>query len=730
MKKCVQLLPIAMVMVVLLLGVFSCSKDNKKMYEDPPWLGGTSIETLEKRGNYTIYLKLMKKANYTEPISKQLFTLFVPNDEAFNAYFQKNGISSVDVLTKDEAVQLFTLHVLRNPRSRYQLIYEFVWNEEQGPDGEYAGLFFRKPTPSTSIPYNEVVRYYPAQKGNTLLMYTGEKLVPLFSKDYFEDFFGTADGSDYLFMYPESKWDATSNLKDKAMNWHNAMVLPNPENPEELEVRTASGFIFFIDQVVAPMPSLEEYLLAHQDKYGLYYDMMQRFATYGNSKTDDQKRVMYLKSYDLVSNIAEEQGPFTGPEVRMKDMYTAFIPSDAVLQDYLNKTVLKSYPSLDSVPKITLYYILQTQLSRSLGLISKISKSYFNSFGDAMTISKSDINSAYMCSNGVLYDMKRVLEPNVFTCVPGNLFFDANYSTFLYAMNQAGVISSLSNPSQSVTLFAPTNDQLEAYNIRYSTIKSAVEYKGQDKVWKNMKTDDLIMFVQDHIYNGVLSDLSGDGFVEMSSGNFLHYSNNQIYAAENQLLSEKVGITETLVNEKNGILYHTDKAIKSKYVLGKFLVRNKDVSTFKQLLVDTKMLDTRFLDQTTRDTIPNLKFLAEANYWTGFIPTNDAMAKAQANGEVPDAKADPEGLKKFLLYHFIRKSAIFDDGLVSGTFPTNRVDTVTIEGTQYSTLKITNVLNNLSIKDHSGQVVNVDHSNANFLVRKGVAHKITSVLKY
>lgn len=716
----------AIVSVVLLLVLSGCS-DQQQRYQDPPWLGGTSIETLEARGNYTIYLKIMEKANYKEPISKQLFTLFVPDDEAFKTYFKKQGIASVDELTKDQAVQLFTLHVLRNPRSRYQLIYEYVWSEEQGPNGEYAGLFFRKPTPSTSIPYNEVVKYYPAHKGKTLLMYTGEKLVPLFSKDYFEDFFGAADGSDYLFMYRNSKWDNTSNLKSKAMNWHNAMVLPNPKDPNELEVRTASGFIFFIDQVVGPMPSLEEYMLNNQDKYGLYYDILQRFAVYGNTRVNEKKEIMYAKSYTQVSNIAEERGPFTGNEVRMKDMFTAFIPTNSVLQEYLNKKLLKTYPTIDDVPKITLYYILQTQLSRSLGLISKIEKNYFNSFGDPMTINRNDITNAFMCSNGLLYETKKVLEPNVFTCVPGNLFFDKDYSTFLQALNQANLLSGLSKFDQDVTLFAPSNDLLLAYNIRYNEVSSVIEYKGQDQIWKNMKTDDLITFVQDHIYNGKLSDLTGEKFVEMSSGNFVKISNGKIVGPENEWLKDKVGIKDKIVNDKNGILYNVDNVIKSRYTMGKMIWRDPDLSMFADLLVRTSLLDRRFLDQITRDTIPNLKFLAEGKYWTGFIPTNEAMMKAEEEGLIPTNTLDR---RKFLSYHFVRNNVIFNDGKLSGVFPSQALAPYTPGGSLYEQLKITNKPGDLQVTDNTGQVVKVNTSQANYLTAKGVVHKINSVLKY
>jgi len=711
--KTFQLFQIAAVALVL-LGIFGCSK-NQDRYEDPPWLGGSSIETLKGRGNYTIFLRLMDLAGQTSTVEKTLSTLFVPNDDAFNAYFQSRGIESVESLSPEEASQLFTLHVLPNPRSKFQLTYEYVWSELQGPNGEYAGLFFRKPTKSTSIPYKEVVpEFYPDAnlRGKELTMFTGIKLVPLFSKDYFEDFFGDPNGSDYKFMYPESNWS------ENGLNWGNAAVT-------ESEVRTSNGFIYMIDQVVPPQKNIEEYLRENKDKFGVYYDVLQRFADYSTTRTVN-KEIQYAKSYDLVSNIAEEQGAFTGNEVRMKDMFTAFLPNNQVMQEYLDRTVLKTYSSIDSVPKVTLYYILQTQLSRSLGLISKISQSYFNSFGDPLTITKDDIASAKMCSNGVIYEMKKVLEPNVFTCVPGRLFFDANYSTFLYALNQSGMIAALSNPNSDVTLFAPTNDQMEAYGIRYEPISGSIIYRGKDLKWNRMKTNDMVMFVQDHIYQGRLDDLNEDRFIEMSSKNFVHISNGGIQAAENLRYREKVEIAEKILNEKNGILYNVTKPIKSNYGMRKYIVQDPEISQFKDLLVTAGFLVPKFLDATTRDTVPNLKFLAEADYWTGMIPTNTAMDAAKAAGLIP---TDKEELKKFLLYHFIRKKVIFDDGKASGEFPTNRT-VVTETGTEYTTLNISNSLNNMSIEDNSGQVVNVDHSKANYLVRKGVIHKINSVLKY
>lgn len=738
MNKPIKLFYAAMIAATL-LGLTGC-QDHQERYEEPPWLGGSSIETLEERGNYKTFLRLMEKANYKEPISKQLFTLFVPDDAAFDAYFKSIGKNSVEDLTKEEAVQLFTLHVLRNPRSRFQLIYEWAWSELQGPKGEYASLFHRKETPSTSTPYTEKVLYSPASMvGQELLIYTGTKNVPLFTEEWFHDYGSTDPSGDYLAMYPGSTWKKGYTGDMKGMNWHNAQVIPNPLIPTELEVRTSSGFIYFIDRVVPPMPSIEEYMRANLDKYGLYYDILQRFATYGNTKVDEQNRVMYRKSYDLISDLAHERGPSAGNEgvIPPQNMWSAFLPPNNVLQNYLNNTVLKYYSSIDSVPRVTLYYILQTQLSSTAVLMSKLKNGYFNSFGDATDLKPSDIASGYMCSNGVVYESKKVLEPNVFTCVPGLLFIDKNYSTLLYVLNKTNMLNTLSNPDSPVTLFAATNKALEEYGIRYNATDDVIEFRGPvDGKWSPMNTTELTYFAQDQIHKGRLSDYSGDGgFVEVSSGNYIYYGKNTVASGENQFTGKYGEVEEIVENERNGFLVKVNRPVESRFVFGKYLLSDPEVSEFAQLCVDAKLLDKNYKDPITKENIPNLKFIAADKYWTGFIPTNEAMQKAREQGIIPakfpTSAAGKDSINQFVYYHFVKGSVVLDDGQKSGDFSTYRsYKDVDGKTTLYSTIKITNSPKNLTIYDANAQVVPLDHSKANNLVRKGVCHKIDTVLKY
>lgn len=759
MKKRLNFLMIA-ICAIGVLGLTECST-HRERYEDPPWLGGSSIEILEEEGNYTSFLALMEKANYKEPISKQLFTLFVPDDEAFEAYFEKAGISSVDEMTKDEAVQLFTLHVLQNPRSRFYLIYEYVWNEFQGPDqgqeGEYMSLFHRKKTPSTTTPYTETIRYFEDMVGQEVLMKSGEKFVPLFTDEWFHDYGSFDAAGDYQFMYPESQWKVGYEPEMPGTNWHSAMVLPhvNAANEVELEVRSASGFLYFIDRVVEPMPSMDEYL-QKTEKYSLYYDILQRFATFSSDGSTPDGKALYKKSYDLVNDIADEtsnsaEGNF--PQY----MWSGMIPSNNVLQNYLDNNILVHYSSLDDVPRVTLYYLVQSQLSNDLVLMSKMENSFFNAFGDQMEMSREDLEPGYMCSNGVVYESKKVIEPSVFTTVPRPLFFDEDYSTLLYIMSEAEELVNLSDSEKKVTLFASNNEQLEEYGIRYLDESVGVEFRspatGQ---WKKMIEQDLIDFAQNQIVMGEYSDFSGNGFIQTSSGTYMNFSNNKVMASENQHKDQIGTVLDVEKNDINGYLVKVDKPLESRYTMGQFFADNNsvrpqanyndispyndDISIFFLMMRDLALVSNDIMIVDTREAICRIQFLPYADYWTAFVPTNAAMQQAISEGIIPDvtvanwkrnlSSGALDSLTNWVHYHFIVGDVVLADGSTSGEFHTHFTYYGEDGKTKLNTpITINNDSNNLTITDATGNVTTINEENDNFLVKEGVVHKLDSVLK-
>lgn len=715
---------IAQIMIILIMAAsfFQCS-DPHERYEDPPWLGGTNIETLEKEGNYNHFLALMDRAEYRTSIENQLFTLFVPDDSAFEVYFKSLGINSVEDMTEAQAEELFGQHILINPRSRDQLMYEYAWNELQDPQGEYGTLFHRKLTYSAPLDYKEEVRYDEIYQGQTLTIYRNNTMIPLFTTEYFEDYFGDPEGSDYLFMYPGSSWSGTQ--------WHDAMVT-------ESEVRTSSGFIYYIDRVVAPIPTIEKYLLEHQDDFGLYYDIAQRFATYYDDELNEQSERVYRKGYNQILDIANEWGPSgdltpSNPDMypEMVYMFSAFIPYDHVLQEFLDNTVFQYYESIDSIPQLFLVYLLQSHLNSFLNLPSKMEKRFKNYFGDDIQIDiENDIEDAFMCSNGIIYMMNRLIEPNAFTCVPGPIFYNNNYTTFLYALDISGLLTTLTKPDIDITLFAASNDELLEYGIRQNIVDDiiVIEVRSSDGLWHQMDLDDIEDFVKDYYHIGLYDDFSGEGFIRMASDNYLYYNSGQISGGGNQAAGDFCNIIEKIESNKNGNLFYLDNSIGAPLNAAELMFDDPELSSFMNLLSEVDQIDSMQAKyELTGVKYPRVKFLSQSKQWTIMAPTNQAIADAEAQGLIPE---DVDELKDLLFYHFVRDKCIFDDGKTSGAWSTHLQDTVIGEEIYYKTLDFTNTLHNLSVEDLSGQSVSIDHNEANILIEAGVIHKINSVLKF
>ena len=250
-----------------------------------------------------------------------------------------------------------------------------------------------------------------------------------------------------------------------------------------------------------------------------------------------------------------------------------------------------------------------------------------------------------------------------------------------------------------------------------------------------MRTTDLEAFAQDQIYNGVLNDFQGSGeFARMSSDSYIHFGDNKIMGAENQQFDNPSNVLEIEKNDRNGYLVKVDKPVQTRWVIGQQLRDDNDVSKFNRLLDRSKLLNKRFRDPITREFIPALKFYAGDKNWTAFIPTNAAMDEAVAAGIIPESwpseSEEQDKVKAFLQYHFVKGSVIFDDGKASGNFNTNLTYKSDDGKTLNHKIKVTNSPGNLVITDVSGNEITVEHENANILTRKGVVHKINSVLKY
>jgi hypothetical protein len=104
------------------------------------------------------------------------------------------------------------------------------------------------------------------------------------------------------------------------------------------------------------------------------------------------------------------------------------------------------------------------------------------------------------------------------------------------------------------------------------------------------------------------------------------------------------------------------------------------------------------------------------------VPTNQSIIEGRASGTIPTGI---EELKQFLRYYFI-EGTVFSDGKIAGIFKTTRFADDTHNN--YSTVEIINAMNELSVKDHQGNIRQV--ISGNIMSSNGVIHQVESLLFY
>jgi uncharacterized surface protein with fasciclin (FAS1) repeats len=693
-----------------LMLILSSCKEKFDPYNIPPFLGGSIIETLKKEGNYTILLELSDRAGYTETIESDVYILFAANDSAFKVFFAERGIKSVGDLSLDECRSLMSMVTKKQPYSRFQLIYRHSHDKWEGPESEYLSLFYRWPTSEAEYPIQkEVVKYNTNYLGEELNIRGDIKNVPVYSEDYFGDYGGDPKGSDYLYFFPNSTW--------RGLQWFNAGVI----GPE---ARCSNGFIYYIDQVVPVPPSIDQYLRSNKNKYGVFYDLMDRFATYssaGGEYIGTEFVSYYNKGYSGVKNIASEAGAQSlGYELR--NVMTIYLPTDNVFNEYLNKTFLTTFESIDSVPLITIQYLLNGHIDANWILPSIIRKEFLNPYGEKIDFDlDKNVTDTRMLSNGALYEINKVLEPLAFKAVPGPLFYNKNYTTFLRVLNQAQKISTVSFYDVPVTVFAPDNEMLMKYGYRYDKYTEALQKRNIYGVWAKMDQDEINNLADDHIIFRSLEDLSFDGIIFMSSGTGVQIKNNILVAGGNREANEQIGVIKAINSNINGVLYLLDAAIKApKEDFARYIFNNNDFSELYALLNKAKLVDEVY-DKDDKIYYKRLKFLNQYEHWTGFLPDNDAITNALANNLIPQ---DTLELVQFLKYHFVGNEVITDYQTVSNDYATASVSSTGA----LRKLNIQSQPKQMVVTDGSGKTVQIDHNTANEFVSDGIAHRIKTVL--
>ena len=97
MKRTLKILLFFISVVLLVSGCRK--KEFDEYYGRPDWLADPIYQQLTAHKNFTNLISVIDKAGYKDILSKSgYWTMFAPNDAAFEKFFKKNGISGIEAV--------------------------------------------------------------------------------------------------------------------------------------------------------------------------------------------------------------------------------------------------------------------------------------------------------------------------------------------------------------------------------------------------------------------------------------------------------------------------------------------------------------------------------------------------------------------------------------------------------------------------------------------------------
>jgi uncharacterized surface protein with fasciclin (FAS1) repeats len=696
---------------ILLLFVFGCTEKWEEYYARPDWLEGPIYQQLEKEGRFTTFMSLLEYMGYDDILGKTgYFTLFAPNDSAFDVFFKSRNINAVEDLDTALIRDIVQYALVENGYTPHTLA------AYQSSNGWVEGLSFRRLTRSSGKYYkttfydNDGIRLYSSGGTSSFEGYIkneGVKYIP-----YFLDEFFTTTGispANYNKYFPEVEYTG--------FNVADARVLGD-------YIVAENGYIYELDKVLLPLPNLDEYLIEHPEK-----DRFTEFRKILLMVTDTCPRDYLDVSKDLpVYYKVFEDGIFPDPNIEEYSTssnvyqticFTMFAPDNNSLQEFYSNKFLKYYSTLDQLAEDRLDVIIDFVNSHLVvdDIWYTDLPSYESSFG--VLLGDNNIISGRMASNGIFYGISEVLQTgNYFNSVYGEICLNPEHKNFYMAIKLIKEINSLRNLLTSreidYTLFLTNDSVFAAGGYFYYDLLSAFYPLSTGE-------EDVTETVNLMIVRGDYNNLSGKGFLKTLGGGIIRYDNNVIWGGGNIENNAPSHILETNNEPINGTVYKVNKNLippaKSYLEVLAAPPAGASYSQFNLYLTNSGLISSGAITGVqTRKGI------------TIVVPTDDAVIAAGLPAYTATDSVSKETIKNFLLYHIFQDVKYPEEG----TYKTYNVSEVMGKFNVYREITTAATTDGFEITDGTGNkasVINIEGS-CNFALEGACIYQIDKVLNY
>jgi uncharacterized surface protein with fasciclin (FAS1) repeats len=696
------------ILLLLFVGgivIGGCKREFGDYYNPPAGQQSDIYKQLAADSSLSIFVSAIDKVpGLKEELSSSgLFTVMAPDNDAFKKFFGSQQYKSIDDIPVDKLGLIVKYHILK-----WMLFQDNFIN----PGLNKSNPEIYKYETRASFIYNEKLA-----SGKTIPIFYPSKMSQVYTPTFFS--FYNVSPQDYADVYGVS---ATINAQTR-MNVMGASV-------KETDIAAGNGVYYKIDRVLEPLLNIAQEL-DNNPEYSDYNDFLKkRFLTYtyndlatraqgnnGDINGDGALDSLWTRTYLTDKNL-DNENPIGSDKKSIS--LSAFIPTKAAFNDYLKAKVLPNFSNnKDSIPDNLLSMLFKSHLTNNMDWPSRIDKGYVTSIlGDKIKVTRSDIKSVKMTSNGLLYQVNKVIEPTAFTAVTGPAFFAPQYWYFAEMLIRSNLIATLTVDAIKYTVLAPTNKAFNDRGIYWAPQQNPGFFKWNGTQWVGMSNSELSQLVGNHVFlNQELSTADmKDGFYRSQNASYIVIENQKFHGAERDSLATIIDPNKKM---SNGYFHGIDKVIYNPTLSLASIIGSSNGSIippvnpqflkFKELLSLAGISSKDFGGITAIDI--NKKF-------TVFVPSNEAIIAAQVAGKLPKTGAQgsqtltaAEKLKliAYLKYFFVPEQEIFTDGKSSGTFSTSKSDPASTPANPlFLPITVSYVSGQLVVKDNTGKTANVD----------------------
>jgi uncharacterized surface protein with fasciclin (FAS1) repeats len=663
-------------------------------------VGNSIYEWLSDNGHFTYYLRIVESVqdaghDYTEVLKTTgTKTVFVADDDAFNAFFQENpyGIRKFEDFTLSQKRAIFFSGMLDDA----YLMEMMSSTASSGNSKPNPGQALRRTTSWAlldSIPFEE-----------------GNRLPDNPAWEPFRE-------NGIHILKDNSRWTMIHFLKPQMLIQGITpedfrILTKTKENPGGMDWDPDAGYIFntkvirkditckngyinVLEKVLFPVDNMAEYVRNNEETQ-LFSRFLSRFCApyYDLTNTAEYQKLhpefvgqrIYVKRFftpenqywpnaEGVANTSNKVAAVLkydpgknnySPNAMQGDMGAIFVPSDAALEEYFNegggKFLKDRYLTWDSIPDNVINLLLNNHMHASFlqttpGRFSSLT----NQMGTSLNINKEDVQYSAICSNGIIYITNKVYPPSDYASVRGPIIVNEATQIMNWAVENLDFKLYLLSLENRFSFIVPTDDVFDNYinpaslratsrerwkfylkNNSLEAVRYDVNGDSIGIVTGSLVQNALRDIVDNHIVVGDIED--GKTYYETKGGATVKVTGNGVGmtldSGGNGEQNETVTVLTTY-DQENGKTYLVDKIVqtptRSVYSV---LSEEDNFREFFELCNGIGAIEyggkkyggSIFVDESSGYGITkNVAFFNTFNY-TVYVPKNEAMQQAHAAG--------------------------------------------------------------------------------------------------